>query len=260
MSVVALVPAAGHGVRLGAGRPKALVVVAGEPLLVRAVRALVESGCVDRVVVAAPEHQLSEVSDLLAPFGRAVDVVAGGGTRSDSVRLALGAALTALPDTSVVLVHDAARAFMPTSVIRSVVDTVRAGAGAVTPVLPLADTVKEVDATGFVRHTPDRSLLRLTQTPQAFAVDVLLRAHGLAARATQGEAPEGASRSGRFVAGPGATDDAGLVERRGEKVLTVPGHPHGFKITTPLDLVVAEALAEATGGDHAPERSATSGE
>lgn len=256
VTVVALVPAAGHGVRLGAGRPKALVTVAGESLLVRAVRGLTESGSVDRVVVAAPTDEVTEVTGLLASFGRAVDVVAGGETRTDSVGLALRAALTALPNTSVVLVHDAARAFMPTSVIRSVVDTVRAGAGAVTPVLPLADTVKEVDATGFVRHTPDRAVLRLTQTPQAFAVDVLLRAHGLSARTS----PDDPSRTGRSGAGPGATDDAGLVERRGEKVLTVPGHPHGFKITTPFDLVVAEALAAATAGDPTPERSATSGE
>ncbi|AHH93804.1 2-C-methyl-D-erythritol 4-phosphate cytidylyltransferase [Kutzneria viridogrisea] len=221
MSVVALVPAAGRGERLGAELPKALVPVCGAPLLVHAVRGLLAAGCVQHVVVAAPAAHLDVVTEALAVFAPAVHVVPGGGERSDSVRLALDEAMTRVPDASVVLVHDAARAFTPPEVVRAVVDAVRAGSAAVIPVLPVADTVKQVDADGLVVATPDRSALRVVQTPQGFEPALLRRAH------------EGAT---------GATDDAGLVERLGEPVHTVPGHPHAMKITTPFDLVLAEAL------------------
>ncbi|MBV9847374.1 MAG: 2-C-methyl-D-erythritol 4-phosphate cytidylyltransferase, partial [Kutzneria sp.] len=149
-------------------------------------------------------------------------VVHGGRERSDSVRIALDAAVARVADARVVLVHDAARAFTPASVIRSVIAAVEAGANAVVPVLPVADTVKEVDAAGQVVGTLERSTLRVAQTPQGFHVDLLRRAHSLP--------------------GAASTDDAGLVERLGEPVSTVPGHPHAMKITTPIDLVIAEAL------------------
>ncbi|MCP2262478.1 2-C-methyl-D-erythritol 4-phosphate cytidylyltransferase (EC 2.7.7.60) [Streptoalloteichus tenebrarius] len=231
VTVVALVPAAGRGERLGAGRPKALVPVRGEPLLTHAVRGLLSSGSVDHVVVAAPPAEVEGVADLLRPLGPAVHVVAGGAERTDSVALALDAALGVAPDAGIVLVHDAARAFTPPSVVREVVDAVARGASAVVPVLPVADTVKQVDADGRVVGTPDRSALRAVQTPQGFTVDLLRRAHAAA---------EGA-----------ATDDAGLVERLGEPVATVPGHPHAMKITTPFDLAVAEAVL---AGPAAPGR------
>ncbi|WP_309110408.1 2-C-methyl-D-erythritol 4-phosphate cytidylyltransferase [Saccharothrix sp.] len=224
MGVVALVPAAGRGERLGYGAPKALVPVAGVPLLVRAVRGLFEAGCVRHVVIAAPPSDVDTVRTVtapLAPAGGAVRVLAGGAERSDSVRLALEHALREFPDTDVVLVHDAARAFTPPHVVKAVVDAVRAGHPAVIPVLPVADTVKQVDANGVVVATPDRSSLRVVQTPQGFDARTLLRAH---------------------EAGLHATDDAGLVERLGVPVTTVPGHPDAMKITTPFDLAVAEAL------------------
>ncbi len=220
--VVALVPAAGRGVRLGAPIPKALVPVCGAPLLVHAVRGLLTAGCVDQVVVAAPPDMVDVVVDALSEFGPAVGVVPGGEERSDSVRLALDEAIALCPDARVVLVHDAARCFTPPEVILGVVNAVRAGAPAVIPVLPVADTVKQVDANGVVVATPDRSALRVVQTPQGFDVDLLRRAHD------QQDAP--------------VTDDAGLVERLGEPVATVAGHPHALKITTPFDLVIAEAL------------------
>ncbi|XVV04251.1 2-C-methyl-D-erythritol 4-phosphate cytidylyltransferase [Actinosynnema sp. CA-248983] len=224
MGVVALVPAAGRGERLGYGVPKALVPVDGVPLLVRAVRGLFEAGCVRHVVIAAPPSDVDTVRTVTAPLahaGGAVHVLAGGAERSDSVRLALEHALREFPDTDVVLVHDAARAFTPPHVVKAVVDAVRAGHPAVIPVLPVADTVKQVDADGVVVATPDRSSLRVVQTPQGFDARTLLRAHGT---------------------GLHATDDAGLVERLGVPVTTVPGHPDAMKITTPFDLAVAEAL------------------
>ncbi|CAL99787.1 2-C-methyl-D-erythritol 4-phosphate cytidylyltransferase [Saccharopolyspora erythraea NRRL 2338] len=222
MSVVALVPAAGRGVRLGAGVPKALVPVAGESLLSRAVRGLHDSGRVRHVVVAAPADEVPAVEAELASLRSFVHVVPGGAERTDSVRLALAEAERVVPDARVVLVHDAARAFTPPSVVRDVVRAVEEGAPAVVPVLPVADTIKQVDEAGDVETTVDRSRLRTVQTPQGFAIDVLRQAYA--------------------AAGDIATDDAGLVERIGGKVSTVPGHPHALKITTAFDLAIAEAV------------------
>jgi 2-C-methyl-D-erythritol 4-phosphate cytidylyltransferase len=219
MSVVALVPAAGRGERLGGSVPKALVPVRGEPLLVHAVRGLLRSGSVDRVVVAAPPAGLDTAIGVLTSAEVDALVVAGGASRTESVRLALHAA----GDPAIVLVHDAARAFTPGSVISAVIMAVRGGSPAVIPVLPVADTVKRVNAAGVVVDTPDRAELRVVQTPQGFAADVLRRAYDAF--------PDDST-----------TDDAGLVERLGIPVATVPGHPHAMKVTTPFDLAVAEVM------------------
>ncbi len=200
---------------------KAFVPVSGEPLLVHAVRGLFDSGCVDILVIAVPAAEVARARDALDAFGPAVSVVIGGATRTESVRLALRTAVSLVPGIEVVLVHDAARALTPAAVFSAVVSAVRAGHRAVVPVLPLVDTVKQVDASGRVLSTVDRSTLRSVQTPQGFTLDMLRRAH---------------------AAGGDLTDDAGLVEAMGEAVHTVPGHPLGFKITTPFDLVLAEAM------------------
>lgn len=158
---------------------------------------------------------------VLAAAGADALVVPGGSDRTESVRLALAAALSESPDLSIVLVHDAARAFTPPELIRAVTGAVAAGAPAVVPVLPVADTVKRVDANEVVAETVDRTDLRAVQTPQGFAVGVLRKAYAVA---------------------DSHTDDAGLVERLGVPVSTVPGHPAAMKITTPFDLAVAEAV------------------
>ncbi|MGX7825617.1 2-C-methyl-D-erythritol 4-phosphate cytidylyltransferase [Actinokineospora sp. 24-640] len=219
MTAVALVPAAGRGERLGFGMPKAFVPVRGVPLLVHAVRGLLSAGRVRHVVVAAPADQVDAAAAALA--GLPVDVVAGGADRTASVGLALRHAVATFPDLRIVLVHDAARAFTPPEVVARVVDAVAAGAPAVVPVLPMADTVKRVDLDGIVLDTPDRAALRVVQTPQGFDVATLLRAYADPAA---------------------ATDDAGLVEKLGVPVATVAGHPHAMKVTTPHDLAVAEAV------------------
>ncbi|MDG3016054.1 2-C-methyl-D-erythritol 4-phosphate cytidylyltransferase [Corynebacteriales bacterium D3-21] len=216
-SVVALVPAAGRGERLGMSTPKAFVELGGKTLLARAVDGLLASGCVDRVVVIVPA-ELTAAAAALLPAG--VEVVIGGAERTDSVR----AGLTAAGDAEFVLVHDAARALTPPQLIESVVRSLRGGRGAVIPALPVVDTVKVVDESGAVTGTPDRAALRAVQTPQGFAAELLRRAY----------------RSESV-----ATDDAALVELAGETVHTVPGDPMAFKITTPLDLALANALVEA---------------
>lgn len=228
---MALVPAAGRGVRLGHERPKALVPVAGESLLSRAVRGLLGSGVVREVVIASPEDELAAVRAEVESLG-AAHVIVGGADRTDSVRRALAEAEHRVPDLSTVLVHDAARAFTPASVVCDVVGAVESGADAVVPVLPVSDTIKSVDASGVVDRTVDRSPLRAVQTPQGFSAEVLREAYAKA---------DGA-----------ATDDAGLVERIGRPVVTVTGHPHALKITTAFDLAIAESvLAAAPVGDPA---------
>jgi 2-C-methyl-D-erythritol 4-phosphate cytidylyltransferase len=212
-----VVPAAGAGTPLGPGAPKALRDLAGEPLLVHAVRRLRACPSVGPVVVAAPPGAVAEVQALLGGYD--VVVVAGGAERQGSV----AAGLAALPaDVELVLVHDAARALVPVDVVEAVVSALRDGAPAVVPVLPVADTVKRVGLAGEVLGTVPREDLRSVQTPQGFRRDVLEEAHR--------------------TAGGSLTDDAGLVEAAGVTVQTVLGSPEAFKVTTLFDLLVAEAV------------------
>jgi 2-C-methyl-D-erythritol 4-phosphate cytidylyltransferase len=213
--VAVLVPAAGMGVRLGPGGPKALRLLGGEPLLVHAVRRLALAPSVGCIVVAAPAGSVESVTELLAPVAP-VTVVPGGATRQASV----AAALAAVPERfDIVLVHDAARALTPPELVESVAEAVRGGHGAVIPVLPVVDTIKRVSDSGDVVATVDRSSLRAVQTPQGFRRDVLVKAHESAVDEH--------------------TDDAGMAERIGITVFTVPGAEAALKITRPFDLEVA---------------------
>jgi 2-C-methyl-D-erythritol 4-phosphate cytidylyltransferase len=213
-AVGAVVVAGGSGVRLGAGVPKAFVPVGGISMLVHAVQRVRQAG-ITQVVAVVPAELLDEADSQL---GGSADVVAGGSTRQASV----AAGLAALPaSVTTVLVHDAARCLAPPELVRAVADAVLAGAVAVVPGLPVADTVKRVDDDGVVLETVDRSHLRAVQTPQGFRRDVLQRAHDASSHLS-------------------VTDDAGLVELIGEPVLVVPGHPDAFKVTTPHDLEQAQ--------------------
>lgn len=221
--VAVLVPAAGAGVRLGPGRPKALRLLAGEPLLVHAVRRLAAAPSVHTIVVAAPAAEVQAVRELLAPIAPVI-VVPGGAERQASVAAAL-AAVPAGP--TIVLVHDAARALTPPELVESVAAAVRGGCDAVIPVLPVVDTIKEVGADEVVLGTVDRSALRAVQTPQGFRRAVLSAAHA--------------------AAGDSLTDDAGLVEKQGVAVSCVPGSEYALKITRPFDLALAEHLLATAG-------------
>lgn len=190
--------------------------LAGRPMLERAIAGLRESGVVDSIVVAVPPARTDEAKLV---FGGEAVIVAGGADRTESVSLAL----TAIGDADFVLVHDAARALTPPSLVVRVVRALEEGHSAVVPALPVADTIKAVDANGAVLGTPERSGLRAVQTPQGFHADVLRRAY---------------ERAGTG----GFTDDASMVEQFGGQVQVVDGDPLAFKITTPLDLVLAEAI------------------
>jgi 2-C-methyl-D-erythritol 4-phosphate cytidylyltransferase len=209
--------------------------LAGQPLLVHAVRALAEARTVDVIVVAAPEGEESRVQRMLVPVVGSTElhVVTGGVTRQRSVALALNA----LPDdVDVVLVHDAARPLVPDDVVDAVTAAVRTGADAVVPAVPVTDTIKQVDPAGRVEATVDRSQLRAAQTPQGFARIVLESAHRDAAEHGLED----------------ASDDAGLVEHFGRPVLVIPGSEDGFKVTRPIDLLLAESvLARRRAGGRA---------
>ncbi|OLO71668.1 2-C-methyl-D-erythritol 4-phosphate cytidylyltransferase [Actinomyces oris] len=233
---------------MGAGVPKALVPVGGVSLLRRAAAGLIASGAVSHVVVTAPAEEVdrfrAELAGLLdgsvgASAGRrpGIEVVAGSPrSRQASVALGLAAALAAVPQADVVIVHDAARALTPPEVTQRVVAAVRAGHEAVVPALPVTDTVKEVETRPAgepepVVGTPRRDRLRAVQTPQGFETSVLVAAH----RA-------GAERAGDEALA--ASDDAGLVEACGGSVVVVAGDERAMKVTTPMDLALAELLLE----------------
>ena len=186
---VAVVPAAGSGERLAAGAPKAFVHLCGRTLLERTLAGLHESGSVDAVVVAVPADRTDEAKLIL---GGAATVVAGGASRTESVRLCLAA----VGESQLLLVHDAARALTPPALIARVVSALQSGYEAVVPALPVCDTIKAVDAKGVVIATPDRSGLRAVQTPQGFSTEVLLAAYGSTEPAD-------------------VTDDASMVENLG---------------------------------------------
>jgi 2-C-methyl-D-erythritol 4-phosphate cytidylyltransferase len=220
MTTVAVIPAAGSGERLGAGRPKAFVRLGGRTLLERTLAGLWDSGAVDAVVVAVPADRTDEAKLIL---GGDATVLAGGSSRTESVRRAL----TAVGTPELLLIHDAARALTPPAMIARVVAALREGHQAVVPALPVADTIKAVDANSMVIATPERAGLRAVQTPQGFHTELLLRAY---------ERAESAPESDRV------TDDAAMVENLGAQVFVVDGDPMAFKITTALDLVLAEAV------------------
>jgi 2-C-methyl-D-erythritol 4-phosphate cytidylyltransferase len=172
---------------------------------------------VDEVERVLNEHGLADAASPDASLA----VVAGGETRQESVALAL---LTIADDVDVVLVHDAARPLVPSSLVDAVVSAVRSGADAVVPGIGVSDTIKTVDEAGRVIGTLDRGQMRAVQTPQGFRRSVLAAAHAAADPSLP------------------ATDDAGLVEAIGRTVLVIAGDEEAFKVTRPLDLVLAEAV------------------
>lgn len=221
MNAVALLAAAGRGQRLQADVPKALLHLAGKPLLDFAIRAIDACDDLRGVVVAAPADGRAEIVDLASRSKKLIDVVDGGETRSGSIRNALEAVP---PEFDAVVCHDVARPFASVALFSTVLRALDDADGVV-PTLPVHDTVKRIDGT-VIAETLPRDGLALAQTPQAFRREVLEAAHRAAVR----EQFDG-------------TDDAALVERAGYRVVAVPGELSNLKVTTSADLKVATVLA-----------------
>jgi len=215
----AILLAAGLGTRIGADRPKAFLTAGGRSILTMSAQAAGESKRVGSLVVTVPPGWERRAISLL-PAGAVSIVVAGGSTRQESVRIALGSVPSSC---SIVVIHDAARALATPALFDAVIealDGVAAEAGVIAgaiPVVPVPDTVKRVDS-GWVAETVPREGLVLAQTPQAFLREPLLAAH------------ERAASAGREF-----TDDAALMEWAGSRVMTVPGEAGNFKVTTQED-------------------------
>ncbi len=223
MNAHLLVPAAGLGKRLLRSEPKALVLLAGEPLLIHTLRRFAPLGLVHNAIVMVPLHHESTFRAAIdrAFPGAHVQVCPGGAERQQSVARGLDAIAS---DHGVVVIHDAARPFVDPETIREAIREAECH-GAATVATPCADTILQATQDHFLEDTPDRSRLWACQTPQVFQMDLLREAHRLAAK------------EGRAY-----TDDATLVLRHGAKVRIVAGSPKNFKVTTPEDLRYAEFL------------------
>jgi 2-C-methyl-D-erythritol 4-phosphate cytidylyltransferase len=222
MRVGVVIPAAGAGRRMG-GRKKPFLALRGEPLLQHALRPFLTHPAVTALRVALSPDDASDCPGWLRELDPRLALVAGGTSRAASVR----AALEALPDVDVVLVHDAVRPLVTHAIIDRCIGAVGTGTGAVAG-WPASDTLKEVDDDRRVLATPDRSRLWHAQTPQAFPAELLRCAY--------------AAWDGREV-----TDDGALVEMVGGTVLMVEGSATNLKVTSPEDLAVAEAFLDMYG-------------
>ena len=219
-SVGAVIVAAGAGVRMG-GADKLFTRIGGRSLLAHAVAAFDECASVDRIVLVASPQNIAEMRAMLTAesFAKVAGVCTGGARRQDSVFCGL----KQLGPCDWVAVHDGGRPLLKHALItrglRAAAET-----GAAVPVIPLADTVKEIAADGTIVRTLDRESLRGVQTPQVFRYDLLLRAHQQVSE--------------------DVTDDAAMLERLGVAVRTFEGDPRNIKITTAQDLLLAEAYLQ----------------
>lgn len=271
--VIAIIAAAGQGTRLRADKPKAFVELAGRSLLERSISAMHATELVDEIIVVAAPDMLDEAADVIsrcesadatrgagadASDGRTIRLVPGRGERADSVMAGLEAISVEPGVDPIVLVHDAARALTPASMIDRVARAVADGASGVVPVVPVVDTIKAVTETAGhgearsqaqITKTVDRSNVRAAQTPQGFRYSALFSANEMYYASVQADAEAG-TRS--FV----PTDDASLLEWQGVPVVCVDGDELAFKITTRKDLLLAQAfLADGvTEGSEGAER------
>lgn len=263
--VIAIIAAAGQGTRLRADKPKAFVELAGISLLERSISAMHAAELVDEIIVVAAPDMLDEAADVIsrceaadasrvadntrvvgagASDGRTIRLVPGRGQRVDSVMAGLEAISVEPGVDPIVLVHDAARALTPASMIDRVARAVADGASGVVPVLPVVDTIKTVTETAGhheergqtqITRTVDRSNVRAAQTPQGFRYGALFSANEVYYASVHADAEAGTRT---FV----PTDDASLLEWQGVPVACVDGDELAFKITTRKDLLLAQAF------------------
>ena len=217
----AVIVAAGTASRMG-GIDKVMAPLCGEPMIVHTVRAFQSCDAIREIVVVTRQDLVVPIMDLCHGFDKVHSVITGGDSRQESVSMGIGALSSKV---QLVAVHDGARPLISEQVIDRTVRAAHAF-GAAAPAIPVKDTVKEV-AGGIVSRTPDRSALKAAQTPQVFDIDLLKGAL------------EKAQKEGAAV-----TDDCSAVERLGMSVRMVEGDERNIKVTTPMDLMVAQLLME----------------
>lgn len=224
MKTVAIIPAAGSGVRFGAKTPKQFEMLGGVPILVHTLRVFDAAPEVHAIVLAVRKDDRQRVIDLLSDYEITSDtaIVEGGSERQHSIYNALRAEVAENAD--IVLVHDGVRPLATAELIARVIREVQEF-GAVAPGLPVKDTLKMIDENSVAIETLDRSRIMAIQTPQGFCRNILVQAYEKA-------------REEGFL----GTDDAVVVERAGYNVRITAGLQENVKITTPSDLVVAEML------------------
>ena len=217
----AVIVAAGTASRMG-GIDKVMASVGGEPMIVHTVRAFQNCDAIKQIIVVTRQDLIVPIMDLCHEFDKVQAVMVGGSSRQESVEIGLGALSS---DMKLVAVQDGARPLITDAVIDR---TVRAAHtyGAAAPAIPVKDTIKEVRG-GIVASTPVRSALRAVQTPQVFDTDLL----------------KGALKKAKDD-GAEVTDDCSAVERMGMSVKIVEGDERNIKVTTPMDLKIAEILLE----------------
>ena len=217
----AVIVAAGSASRMG-GIDKVMADLGGEPMILRTVRAFQNCDAIASIVIVTREDLIQPIAGLCRDMKKVVAVVAGGGSRQESVHLGLNA----LPKgTKLAAVHDGARPLISWQVIDRVVRAANTY-GAAAPAIPVKDTIKVVSG-GLVKETPDRATLQAVQTPQVFDFDLL----------------RGALKKAE-ADGASVTDDCSAVERTGMKIKIVEGDERNLKVTTPMDLKIAELLLE----------------
>jgi len=219
MSVLAIIPAAGVGVRMGGGTPKQFLALEGVPIVVHTLRKFAASDAIDLIYLALRSDDMERARHDIERehFLKAMRLVAGGATRQETVARALAEAPSA---TEIVVVHDAVRPFVPLELIRRVVEKARQSGAAILGI-PSVDTVKQVERQ-LILGTLPRERVVLAQTPQAFRYHILREAYLRAARD-----------------GYQGTDESSLVERLNNPVTVLMGSDRNIKITKPSDLPLA---------------------
>ena len=217
----AVIVAAGSASRMG-GIDKVMAPLGGEPMIVKTVRAFQNCAAIAEIIIVTRQDLVAPIQELCREMDKVRAVVTGGASRQESVWLGLNAFSGKI---QLAAVHDGARPLISWELIDR---TVRAANsyGAAAPAIPVKDTIK-VERSGLVESTPDRSRLRAVQTPQVFDFDLL----------------RGALQKARED-GAAVTDDCSAVERLGMKIRLVEGEERNLKVTTPLDLKIAELLLE----------------
>ena len=217
----AVIVAAGSASRMG-GIDKVMAPLGGEPMILRTVRAFEDCETVKEIVIVTREDLMGPIAELCSGFTKIRSVVQGGSSRQESVKLGL---LAFSKEVRLAAVHDGARPLVSGELIDKVIRAAHSY-GAAAPAIPVKDTIKVFEG-GFIAATPDRSTLRAVQTPQVMDRDLLL---GALEKAEQ--------------EGIALTDDCSAVEHIGMRVRLVEGEERNLKVTTPLDLKIAELLLE----------------